>query len=122
MKTLKEIKEEVKFKIDNTVYRAEVKIKEAANWASQNPELAIAIATATGVVVKKVANTADREIRHAREQKEMKARETKFWDPSLRMWVYSKRPLNSDEIMHFADRRYEGVRVIDILSEMNLAK
>lgn len=92
-------------------------------WVIENPEKAAAL-TAFGAAITGGANKVIRSVhKDVTERRETKERRTRIYDHSMGAYLYTKRPLKSEEIARINRiRRETGKRTSEILEEMRLLK
>lgn len=117
-----------KFKKDLSKRAQELKWEEKINTVKQmakdHPEAAAAVGAAGlgalgylgKTLVKGIANS------HKRHQQEKadKAKQMRYYDPSLKKWWTLRRPLNNDDLAEIQKRRNRGESLATILRTMNV--
>ena len=92
---------------------------EAVRWSINNPDK---FATLVGAVA--VGDRLVRSVhRNVTLRHEIHDKKYRIYDQSLKAYLYTKRPLTSDDIYFInQERRRTGKRVSEILSDMNLLR
>ena len=98
------------------------KAKQASDWVKQNQET-LAVAIPAGVVALKGGLKTVRSFNHNHAVKrDIRDRQTRFYDHGLGMYWHTKRPLTQDELLSVKRRRAAGENYGDIFSSMKLLK
>lgn len=98
------------------------KVKQVSNWVKQNQEtLAVAI-PAGAVMLKGGLKTVQSLSRNHAVKRDIRDRQTRFYDHGLGMYWHTRRPLTQDELLSVKRRRAAGENYGDIFSSMRLLK
>ena len=119
-RTFQDVKNDLQQKWVNFQYRAEMKIRGAAQWAAQNKEIAIAMIPVALYGAKLVGNTVKSVNRKMDLKKEQELQDLYVYDHSLGMYHKLRRPMKPSEKVEMDRRRNEGESKIHILSSMGL--
>ncbi len=121
-KTFQDFKANVEARWIAFTYRAEMKIRDAAAWAAQNKEIAIAMIPVALYGAKMVGNTVKSVNRKMDLKKEQELQDLYVYDHSLGMYHKLRRPMKPSEKIELDRRRNEGETKIQIqiLASMGL--
>lgn len=116
---------DLKNKSVNTIKNAADKAKNAVRsvylsveaYAVNNPEVTKAVILMAVPAAIKVGSEMHK---NSIAKAEMKAKELRMWDPSLRMYLHLRRPVRSREAVLLNERIMNGEKRVDILRDMNL--
>lgn len=109
------ISEDAKRKIQAARYRVASAAKKSIEWATENPELAISIITATTFFANKAWKI-------SRDVVETHHQNSKIYDHSLGMYWELRHPLTTNERIIIERRRKNGEPYGEILRDMRLLK
>lgn len=114
---------ELKNRIVDGSKRFVAKAKDAVHWVMENPEKAAAVAGAGAALfggANKVIRNVNQNITKRQAEREKR---TRIYDHSLNAYIYTKKPLTSEQIEFIhKERRRTGKKVSEILAEMNLLR
>lgn len=117
--------EETKRKASNMIKNAAEKTKSTVRSACLSVE-AFAVNhprefTAIMIIgVPAVAKAASGAYKAAVKSSELKAKDLRMYDPSLRLHLHLRRPIRTNEAILINERRAAGEKLIDILRDMKL--
>lgn len=110
-------------KVKDVGGRALSKTKDVVHWVMENPEKAAAVAGAGAALfggANKVIRNVNQNITKRQTEREKR---TRIYDHSLNAYIYTKKPLTSEQIEFIhKERRRTGKKVSEILAEMNLLR
>ena len=115
--------QEMKDRIVDGSKRFVAKAKDVVHWVMENPEKAAAVAGAGAALfggANKVIRNVNRNVTQRQAEREKR---TRIYDHSLNAYIYTKKPLTSEQIEFIhKERRRTGKKVSEILAEMNLLR
>lgn len=120
MKSMKDLKADAEARWIAFQYRFETKVHAAAEWASQNKELAIAMIPVGIAVVKGIGGIIRSIDRKVDLKKEQEFQDLYVYDHALGMYHKLRRPMTPREKIELDRRRNEGESKIQILASMGL--
>ena len=120
MKSFKEIKENVRFKIWSFKQDVKWKFERTVQWCEDNKELAIALVPVGLVALKTVTNTVRSVDRKIDLKKQEELQELYVYDHSLGVYHKLRRPLKPSEKIEIDRRRQNGESKVQILASMGV--
>lgn len=121
--TASEICEKAKIRAKNAVRDISEKVKDGIQWVIENPEKAATLASIAAVATggtTKLIKTVNRNVTQKAIEREKR---TRIYDRSMNAYIYTKRPLTSEQINFINnERRRTGKRTSEILYEMGLLR
>lgn len=121
-----EKKETLKVKIEekwkDVKWKAREKTEDTLNWIYNNKEMVVIAAPVVAGALKVTAKAVGGAMRSHNQDKAIKNRDMRCYDPSQGHYWELKRKLSSNEWMRVNDRHKKGESLGDILSSMNVLK
>jgi len=115
--------QEMKDRVKDGSKKFAAKVKDVLHWVMENPEKAAAVAGAGAALfggANKVIRNVNRNVTQRQAEREKR---TRIYDHSLNAYIYTKKPLTSEQIEFIhKERRRTGKKVSEILAEMNLLR
>ena len=114
---LKEVKDNVIFKIQLAKAETKKKAAQAFDWCMKNPEMAVAIGGGVLALAKPITKGV---IKHVNLKKEEDFRDRSIYDRSAGHYVYARRKISNNEWLEIDRRRKNGEPISYILDSMHL--
>lgn len=106
----------------NAVNTATTTIHNGIEWAKENPEKAITLATGTVVAVTGLLRASQSLVVNHRIRMEHRRADLRYWDPKTKMhWDLTRKLSNADRML-ILERQAAGQRIDTILLDMGLFK
>ena len=104
------------------VKAASEKISSGIEWAVENPEKAIAIASGAVALTAGLLRASQSLAVNHRLKMEYRRKDLRFYDPHTRIHWDLKRKLTNNDRVRILDATSKGRRIDEVLREMNLLK